>query len=41
MTTFTNRNKALTAAKDAACILGGCLLMMSGPILSALGLLKG
>jgi UPF0716 family protein affecting phage T7 exclusion len=31
----------IAAIKDAACIVAGCLLLMSGPILSALGLLKG
>jgi UPF0716 family protein affecting phage T7 exclusion len=29
------------ALKNAACIIAGCLVIMCGPILSALGLLKG
>lgn len=31
----------MTAAKNAAIIVAGSLLMMCGPILSALGLLRG
>jgi hypothetical protein len=31
----------IAAAKNAATIVAGCALMMCGPILSALGLLRG
>ncbi|MYM67305.1 hypothetical protein GTP45_10730 [Pseudoduganella sp. FT55W] len=32
---------SLAALKNAACVVAGCLLLMSGPILSAFGVLKG
>lgn len=38
------RKKNLSVApaiKDAACIVAGCLVIMCGPILSALGVIKG
>ena len=31
----------IAAIKDAALIVAGCMLLMCGPILQALGLLKG
>jgi hypothetical protein len=31
----------MKAAKEFSCIVAGCIVMMSGPILSALGILKG